>query len=134
MFYVYNKFFFIMKISYKLLDFFNLHSFRQKGCNIVKVKYILKMLNITFRKISFITFIIKTFDKMFIKFRNNLQPTQNHLLAAFVTLPIHINYLHSNIKDMTVPFFFVIFHVFVISSWISMNSLTYSSSDTFFYQ
>ena len=61
-----------------------------------------------------------------------LLSNQNYLLEAFATLHIHINYLHPNIEDMTI-FFIIIFHVFVIRFCISINRVTYSSSNTLFY-
>ena len=66
------------------------------------------------------------FYELFIKLRYSF-----NLLKAFyrklVTLSIHINYLHPNawIRGF--------FDVFIISSQVSMKSMTYSTSNTFFY-
>ena len=35
-----------------------------------------------------------------------LLSTQNYLLEAFATLPNHINYLHPNIEDMMILYFY----------------------------
>ena len=55
-----------------------------------------------------------------------LLSTQNYLLGAFLTLPnCLINYLHTSIDYMISLYFFMIFHVFVISFCIWINRVTY---------
>ena len=36
----------------------------------------------------------------------SIRPTQNYLLEAFATLLNHINYLHPNIEDLTILYFY----------------------------
>ena len=72
--------------------------------------------------------------KLFIKSsRSYLLSTQSYLPETYATFPIHINYIHPNTEYMTILYFLIIFHVFVISFCISINRVIYCSSYTFFY-
>ena len=86
------------------------------------------ILNINFKEvIFFITFFIIVFYEIFIKL-NYLLSTQNYLLEAFATLPNHINYLHTNIKYVTILYFYDNLSCICISFCILINRVTYSST------
>ena len=94
------------------------------------------ILNINFEKISFINFFIIFFYRILIKLRSIfdlLKIIYWKLLQHCPTL--QIIYIPT-LKTLNIWWFFtfiIIFHVFIISFCISINRVTYSSSNTFFW-
>ena len=88
-------------------------------------------MDINFKEISCIPFCIIIFHKALIKFRNILNPFKviyRQLSSHFAA----IQFIYIQIfKIWRFFIFIIIFHVFVISFNISINGMTYSTSDTF---
>ena len=101
--------------------------------NFLKTNPWLILLYTNFKKISFITFFVIVFYKIFIKLRSIfdlLKIVYSKLLRHcpfiyIISIPI--------LKAWWFFIFIIIFHVFVISFCISINRMAYSTSNTFFY-
>ena len=72
----------------------------------MKFMQFFEILNFNFKKIFFITFFIIVLYEIFIKLKSIFDVLNNYLLKVFGTLLNHINYLHSNIEDMTILYFY----------------------------
>ena len=84
-----------------------------------------KMPNINFKKIFLITFIF-LWNLHYIFMFHNLS-TQNYLLEAFVTLLIHVYYLHLNIEYMTIIYFSILINRVTYSSFYAFSTITIMS-------
>ena len=129
--YMWNIFFFIFQVGNNFLNFFQFWFFQTKRVNIVRFMKFFRIQKIKFKKIIFITIII-VFRKIFTKLR--------FIFSLLITAFRHLFQHYPSIKITYIPileiwqFFIFIFHIFVISFHILINSATYSTSNTFHYQ
>ena len=79
--------------------------FKQKGYIIVTVMQ-LRNIKHQLQKISFITILSIAFYKTFTILTYIFNPLKNCLQAIFVTLLIHISYLHPNTQDRKILYFY----------------------------
>ena len=95
--------------SFKLVTSFSTFShFFRSGKNDKSLwvsSIFLRILNINFEKISFITFFIIKFYEVFVKLKS-ISYSFNILLEAFMTLSNHTNCLHPNILNMSILYFY----------------------------
>ena len=89
-------------------------------------------MRLNFKKISFILSSLETFYEIFIKLRSFFNPCKiiyQKLLQYCST--IYITYIPI-LKNWWLYIFVIIFNVFVVRFYTSVNRVTYSSSNTFF--
>ena len=116
-----------------LLQVFQFSLFQVKRLNYCEGFIIFSILNTNFKKISLITFSIIAFYEIFHKSRsifNLFKAIYRQILWHYPFIQIIYVLIF---KIWWFFIFIIIFHVFIISLHISINSMTYSTSDSFFY-